>query len=969
MKSIIIFLILVNFNAFGQNSSPIQLKWNTNYPFIDSLNNQLTADSKNTAVDNQGNVCVVVSELSDQFPFYRFKLTKYNSSGIILWQVKSDKIESNNFQADIIETDDSNNIYVVAHTLENNIPGGLIILKFNAGGLLFWIRKYNGNLINSFSIPVELKFDGNGSLILMGYSGRVENNVTQNDSLLLIKYTSLGTRVWTAKTNNDSIIYKAHCKIDDFNNVYVSGESATFSHQIRFIKYNSQGERIWKSSYYDKNYYYTAIDMATDFNGLHYLIASSNTLNFNSKWITIMFDQNGVSRWARYEDKNSSSDVYETPLLLSLGDGFISVLGYEYKDDISYFYLIKYDVNGNKVSDQAYRDTTIEYIQKVLLDDSGNLYTAGFTQNPDKIYLFKFDNNGNKAWSDNFYSGGINGFNTGMNLILNNSGYIYLTTEDSSKNTNIHEVVTSKYDISNGEEVWTVRSNEYLQHQAVCMHVDGNGNIYLAGWIQNGRGYNQDFLTVKFNSAGKLIWGNRYHGPARSTDIPSAIAVDNIGNVYVTGESMGMSSNFDFATVKYNSIGEEEWSARYDGGDIDKPQAIEVGKDESIYVAGSSKGTGSNYDFVTIKYNKFGQLQWIQRYNDENNGKDSVVSMAIDKLGNIYVAGTSDSTNSIHTFLILKYSSSGGKLWAERYHDSGYEWENAKKIVIDNRNNIYITGTGYKNNSKDDILTVKFNTDGLYQWSAVWNDQSNSVDETTDMKADMNGNIYVTGYGAGSGTGNDFITIKYDSSGARKWAVTYNNPQNTDDISVSLALDYMANSYIVGFSLVDGYFNYSLVKYDTTGEKLWNEDIPNNSFSNYIPVGLVVDNYGDIIIGGYDGNLIRSSFNLYKYSQPGFIPTGILESSNKINAFRLYQNYPNPFNPVTTIKYSIPARSFVSIKLYDILGREIKTLLAEEKDAGDHEMVFDGSGLSSGVYFYTMKTNNFVVSKKMIILK
>ena len=206
-------------------------------------------------------------------------------------------------------------------------------------------------------------------------------------------------------------------------------------------------------------------------------------------------------------------------------------------------------------------------------------------------------------------------------------------------------------------------------------------------------------------------------------------------------------------------------------------------------------------------------------------------------------------------------------------------------------------------------------------------------------------------------------------SGNQKWVTTYNSSQNTDDFAVSLALDYQENSYVIGYSQINNYYNYSLVKYDTNGIKLWNEDLPNNPSTNSIPVSLVVDNQGDIVIGGYNGNLQWSMFELIEYSQPGFIPTGISESSNKVYTYRLYQNFPNPFNPVTTIKYSIPHNSFVYIKLYDILGREIKTLVAKEEKAGNYEVKFDGSDLSSGIYFYTMSVNNFIETRKMVILK
>ena len=87
------------------------------------------------------------------------------------------------------------------------------------------------------------------------------------------------------------------------------------------------------------------------------------------------------------------------------------------------------------------------------------------------------------------------------------------------------------------------------------------------------------------------------------------------------------------------------------------------------------------------------------------------------------------------------------------------------------------------------------------------------------------------------------------------------------------------------------------------------------------------------------------------------------------NAFKLLQNYPNPFNPSTKISYEIPERSFVTIKIYDVLGNEITTLVNEEKQSNNYVVEFDGSGLTSGIYFYQIKVNSFVETKKMILLK
>jgi len=103
-----------------------------------------------------------------------------------------------------------------------------------------------------------------------------------------------------------------------------------------------------------------------------------------------------------------------------------------------------------------------------------------------------------------------------------------------------------------------------------------------------------------------------------------------------------------------------------------------------------------------------------------------------------------------------------------------------------------------------------------------------------------------------------------------------------------------------------------------------------------------------------------------EYDSPVFVEQ---KDSGLPESFILYQNYPNPFNPATSIQYTIGSKQFVSIKIYDLLGREIATLINEEKPAGNYEIKFDGSELSSGTYFYKLIAGSFVETKKMILLK
>jgi hypothetical protein len=98
-------------------------------------------------------------------------------------------------------------------------------------------------------------------------------------------------------------------------------------------------------------------------------------------------------------------------------------------------------------------------------------------------------------------------------------------------------------------------------------------------------------------------------------------------------------------------------------------------------------------------------------------------------------------------------------------------------------------------------------------------------------------------------------------------------------------------------------------------------------------------------------------------------PVGVEDENLVADKFELLQNFPNPFNPTTKIEYRISDRSFVSLKVYNILGDEVATLVNEEKPAGIYNVNFNATGLSSGMYLYKIQAGNFVETRKMILMK
>jgi photosystem II stability/assembly factor-like uncharacterized protein len=112
---------------------------------------------------------------------------------------------------------------------------------------------------------------------------------------------------------------------------------------------------------------------------------------------------------------------------------------------------------------------------------------------------------------------------------------------------------------------------------------------------------------------------------------------------------------------------------------------------------------------------------------------------------------------------------------------------------------------------------------------------------------------------------------------------------------------------------------------------------------------------------GYKGTMLRLRDQLTAVSETH---TPMLD-----NSYQLYQNYPNPFNPSTTIKYVLPHQSFVSLKVFDVLGRELTMLVDEQKQPGEYSVTFNASELPSGVYFYRLRTGDVVQTRKLIVIR
>jgi len=395
-----------------------------------------------------------------------------------------------------------------------------------------------------------------------------------------------------------------------------------------------------------------------------------------------------------------------------------------------------------------------------------------------------------QAWVAS-YTGVFDEEPTGM--VVDSSGNVYVTGRTSIPDYTAY--VTIKYN-THGQEEWSAGYNPpNCISSAAAIAIDHSRNVYVTGTSGTfGIGY-PDYVTIKYNSSGQQQWIARYDGGPNSDDGATAIAVDDLGNVYVTGRSGFPAS--DYATLKYDSSGQQQWVARYNGSgdDADYPIAIAVDRFGEVYVTGSSFGLGTGTDYATVKYDNAGEELWVARYTGAGSNVDRPAGMTIDASGNLYVTGTSSVAGGISDYATIKYDNSGQQQWVARYNGTGNGSNQAAGVAIDAVGNVYVTGGSNASDNASDYATIKYNSVGQQQWASRYRALGSGGDFATAITVSSSGNVYVTGQSFG-----DFGTIKYNSAGQQEWVARYNAPQGFDDYASGIALDRRENVYVTGAS-------------------------------------------------------------------------------------------------------------------------------------------------------------------------
>ena len=426
------------------------------------------------------------------------------------------------------------------------------------------------------------------------------------------------------------------------------------------------------------------------------------------------------------------------------------------------------------------------------------------------------------------YNGPGNVDDQANSLAVSPGGGTVFVTGTSAGATSGLDYATFAYNTVTGAQRWVKRYNGpgNREDQAYSVAVSPTGGTVFVTGTSKGVSSNWDYATVAYNAAtGAQLWVKRYNGPGNRDDIAYSMAVSpGGGTVLVTGQSAGTASGDDYATVAYNAAtGARLWVARYNGprNRIDEAHSMAVSPGGgTVFVTGTSREAGSNWDYATVAYNTAtGAQLWVKRYNRPGNREDGATSLAVGPGGGtVYVTGSSVGSTSQYDYATVAYNAAtGAQRWVKRYNGPGNGADFATSLAVGpGGGTVYVTGSSVGSTSQYDYATVAYNAaTGAQRWVKRYNGFRNGADFATSLTVGPGGGtVYVTGSSAGKDD-DDYATAAYNAvTGARQWVTRYNGPRNLLDFASDVAVSPTGGMvFVTGSSMGDVASDYATVAY------------------------------------------------------------------------------------------------------------------------------------------------------------
>jgi hypothetical protein len=453
----------------------------------------------------------------------------------------------------------------------------------------------------------------------------------------------------------------------------------------------------------------------------------------------------------------------------------------------------------------------------------------------------------------------------------------------------------------------TAWTKAYHRGTDVCQWIEetSDGGYIMVGYSRLSVNTWLDILLVRVNSSGDVLWTHTYENPTHGEEA-YCVKEDYNGGFVIAGVIHHSATLRNAWIIKTDNSGDTLWTYKY--GDNRNAEALNIccTSDSGYIITGFKNIPGKSGDVFLLKLDKNGKLDWVQTYGGSTHQEGCIVQQTTD--GGYMVAGSDDVWGRAYDYYLIKTDEYGNLEWSKTFGGNKYDHCTSAQQTYDG--GYILFGRSDSHNPNND-LAVKTNSTGDTLWTKNFrrtNDFGWSVDQTADS---------------------GFIFGGYT-----------NNPTKLDD--------------------------FWFIRTNTDGDTLWMKSVGYGDDQRGYCVLQTGD--GGYILAGYSdqGGSLAQDFYVVKLQAS---VTGINDSHIIPYSLKLNQNYPNPFDQSTKICWEQAIPDNVVLKVFDFSGRQIGVLINKTMPAGDHEVIFNGTGLLPGVYFYQIQANGLVQTKKMMCIK
>jgi hypothetical protein len=463
--------------------------------------------------------------------------------------------------------------------------------------------------------------------------------------------------------------------------------------------------------------------------------------------------------------------------------------------------------------------------------------------------------------------------------------------------------------------------------------------------------FNLQFSICNLQSQ-SITWQRTYDGPFQFWDWGWDACISTNGNFFIVGETRDLNNESYAYVLKLNPYGDTLWTRLVDT--LTRLEATISSGDGGLVAASGAS---------TTKIDVNGNIIWHKRYG---GGKTIYRIIRASDMG--YIACGWSSTSGIEGY-IFKTDSLGNLGW-QRTYPAPYT-RDINDITIAHDNGYILTGFADENPpDTGKVFIMKINTSGDIVWEKRYKVNNLSAVAYSINKTQ---NDYIIGGEVERYFFSQIFIIKVDVNGDSIFSKTYvtNKEEYFGDMKV-----INENKYVIGLTRDSSiqFSNGKAIITDSLGNILYDKIFPAPD-QIYLNNSILPMQNGDIIFSGYTGNSnFPPYYNVYAVRTDSMLnapPIGMkpIENGVPLN-FNLHQNYPNPFNPVTKIRFDVSLQSNVSIKIYDVLGRDAAVLLNDYIKPGSYEITWHASGFASGIYLCQMMVNSKIsFTKKLILIR